>query len=154
MTDELRVKLEKAAEHIITTSAKETATGTYYFHPEEIPADIISEDLFIKYQETIMEIMFKYDSVADVEIDPDGTMNTMMFTDYCPNYLPHPEEADEYLPDREIFDPIASRHKSKNDQTLPLPVKLTLGARLEAAKIKAAQQDIPDKIKKTTRLEI
>ena len=107
--EDIKAKLEKAAEYIITTSARETTSGNYITHPDDIPAEIITADLYEKHLSDIVEIMLEYDAVAEADIGADGSIDTLMFLSYCPNYIPLAGEEDEYPDDRIIPDPLTTR---------------------------------------------
>ena len=114
MTDDIKANLEKAAEYIIATSARETTSGNYIIYPDDIPAEIISADLYEEHLSDIVEIMLEYDAVAEADIGADGSIDTLMFLNYCPNYIPLAEEEGEYPDDRIILDPLAT--KQGNDK--------------------------------------
>ena len=148
MTDELISKLEKAAKHIIVTSATETTSGNYVICPADIPADIISTNMYFEHVGSIEKIMHMYDSVADTEVSPDGSMDTVIHLAYCPNFEPQPEEEDEYPLDRMIHaDPLMPMRTTKSiREVLGIPErKPTLMERLEEGRRKAEQQHDPDK---------
>jgi len=83
--------------------------------------------------------MWEYEAVADIEIEPDGAVDLVMYLAYCPNYEPWEEERDEYPEDREILDPLKSRTTS--EKTNSQESKPTLMARLEENKQKVASQE-------------
>jgi len=101
-------KLEKAAAYILETSARETISGHYVIYANDVPAEILTPELFATHIDAIVEILSEYGAVLDIEVI-DGAIDMVMGLAYCPNYEPFPEEVDEYPDDREIEDPLATR---------------------------------------------
>lgn len=143
MTEDIKAKLEKAAEYIIETSARETTSGSYIMYPDDIPAEIIPPDLYIEHLGGIVKIMQEYEAVTDIEIHSGDALDFTVLLDYCPNFEPDADERDDYPDDREILDPLASRRVEEASLTLAEP-KPTLMERLEAGKRKAAEHHKPD----------
>ena len=111
LTDELSAPmelLEKAAAYILETSARETTSGNYITYANDLPADVISPELFAANIDTIAGILSEYGAVLDIEVS-DGAIDMIVGLAYCPNYEPFPEEDDEYPDDRETSDPLATR---------------------------------------------
>jgi hypothetical protein len=154
---DLERQLEKAAAFIVETCARETTSGNYFIYPEEIPAEIISSDLYCKHKARIVEIMLEYEAIGEVDVSEYDSLDVMVYLDYCPNFEPLPEESDDFPPDREILDPLATRRKgspekagiAKEPETKP-----SLMERLEEGRRKAEQQDKKGKPYKTKGLEV
>ena len=114
MDSALMGKLEKAAEFIIETGARETTTGHHYIYPEEIPPGILTPGLFNKHVDDIIGILKQYEAIGDIEVMHDGTVDMIVYLNYCPNYEPDTDERDDYPDAREILDPLKSRAVPKN----------------------------------------
>jgi len=106
--DEVNAILEEAVKYIIKKCASETESGTYYVHADDFPEDILTPGLFMEHIVTIADMMLGYKSVAEADVE-DGAISTILCTDYCPNYVPAPDEADKYPTDRTIYDPLAKK---------------------------------------------
>ena len=117
--DKEMAMLEKAAAHILETSARETMSGSYAMYADDIPADIISQTLFLKHIDTIAGILSEYGAVLDIDISPDDGIYMVLGLAYCPNYEPSPEEADEYPDDRQILNPLESRGENSLQAETP-----------------------------------
>jgi hypothetical protein len=91
MIDEIKAALEKAVEYIVTKCANETTSGSYIIHADDVPGDIISPGLFAEHIGTITEMMMVYDSVAEADVE-DGAISVIMYSSYCPNHEPPPED--------------------------------------------------------------
>ena len=142
MSDELKVKLKKAAEYIVETSARNTTSGTYTISALDIPAEIISPELYAEHISIIADIMVDYDAVVDVEITACDSIVTSIYLDYCPNFESSLGEQDDYPDDREILDPSSIKPKPEKPQAQPATIeKLTLTQQLAAAKKAVAAQD-------------
>jgi len=102
-------RLEKAAAYIVEMSARETTTGNYITHPDNIPADILSPSLFSKHIDTIVYMVSDYGAVLDIEVTPDGAIDVIMGLGYCPNYAAMPGEEDAYPDDRQILNPLLTK---------------------------------------------
>lgn len=107
----LNTMLEKAAEYIIETSARETTTGSWITYADDIPSDILTPDLFDEHIDDIFALILNYESVSYAEINDDGYLDVVMFLAYCPNYEVMPGEEDEYPEDREILNPLEGRRE-------------------------------------------
>jgi len=145
MTKDMKNTLENAAKYIIETSARETSTGNWITYPEDMPAGIISAELFSKHKDQIIDMMLEYEAVAEAVSGSDGCIDVIMYLDYCPNFEPHEDERDDYPDDREILDPLGSRRESEK----PEPAKPTLAERLEEGKRRAALHEKPVNTEKT-----
>lgn len=108
----LETKLEKAAEYIVETSARETTTGSWTTHSGDIPSDILTQDLFDKHINDIFGLVINYGAVSYAEIGNDGCIDTVMFLAYCPNYEASPGEEDEYPEDRVILNPLETKNEN------------------------------------------
>jgi len=114
MTDDIKNKLEKAAEYIIETSSRETTSGNYFVYADDIPAEIIPANLYAKHLSDIVEILREYEAVAEVDVSPYDSLDIMIYLDYCPNFEPDGDERDDYPDDREILDPLTTRRVKDN----------------------------------------
>ncbi len=133
-------KIAKAAAYIVETSALGTEYGNYITYPRNIPKDIMTVDEFEKLKGKIVYEILGYESVAQADIDDDGSIDLTMYLAYCPNYIPHPEERGEYPDDREILDALQSKFQPEPEKP-PLPErKPSLLGKLEQNKQKAAAQ--------------
>jgi len=111
LTDELSAPmeiLEKTVAYILETSARETTSGNYITYANDLPADVISPELFAANIDTIAGILSEYGAVLDIDVY-DGAIDMIVGLAYCPNYEPFPEEDDEFPDDRETSDPLATR---------------------------------------------
>ena len=148
--NDMRGKLENAAAYIVETSARETMSGNYITYPEEMPAEIIPPELYKRHIGDIVKIMRGYESVADVDVTADGTVDICLYLDYCPNYEPCVEECDEYPGDRKILDPM--KLKTVLNETVAASSdksgKLSLTERIEEGKRRAAQHEKPENTQK------
>ena len=153
MSKEINGKLERAAAFIIETGARETTTGHYYIYPDEIPEEIISPRLFRQYSNNVVDVLKQYEAIGDIEVMLDGTIDIIIYLDYCPNYEPDADEREDYPDDRAILDPLQSRRVNETtDGALAEPgSRPTLAERLNEGKRKAAQQDSVDKAGKTKK---
>jgi len=160
MTDELRDKLIKTAEYIIDTCAWETTSGNYIIYPGEIPADIISTNLYLEHIDSIAVIMRQYISVADVEVGSDGCIDTIMYLAYCPNLDPDTEGLDEYPGERiilygDLFTKRSSRSIAEAHDLEDIGIKkTTLMERLEECKRRVERESKLSTTRKNKRLEI
>ena len=143
---ELESKLENAARYIIETSARNTTSGNYITYTGDVPANIISPELFSKHVQDIADIMQEYEAVLDIIVE-DGSIDVVMGLAYCPNFEPWEEEKDEYPDDREIEDPLKTRFSDNKEDSTKLAKKPSLLDKVEAGKQKAALQTQPDKEK-------
>jgi len=150
---ELKSKLENAARYIIETSARETSSGNYITYIGDVPDDIISPTLFSKHINDIADIMQEYEAVLDIIVEPEGAIDVVMGLAYCPNFEPHPEEADEYPDGREILDPLKSRFTPETENPQSSDKKSSLMDKVEVGKQKAAQHAKPAK-EKTKKQEV
>ena len=66
----------------------ETESGTIYIHEDDIPLDIMPEGMFKDYTEALVEIIQSFEVVAEADIEDDGSILIVFFSDYCPNYMP------------------------------------------------------------------
>ena len=110
----LLARLEKAAIHIIETSARETQSGNYITDPGDVPADILSSDEYKENIHAIAEIMRNNEAVADVEVGDDGSIDAILYMDYCPNLELTHDESDDSPDGKEIVDapaPKPNTHK-------------------------------------------
>lgn len=150
--DELKSKLEKVAAFIVETCAGATTSGNYILDASDFPSDMITPDLLKQNINTVVEMLYEYEAVADVVVGSEGSIDICMYLAYCPNYEPWREEADEYPPNREILDPLKSKRVPESE---PKPaVKPTLAEKLEANKQKAARQGQPDTAKRDKNKEV
>ena len=150
MTDVIKNQIESAARYIIETSARETSTGNWITYPEDIPASVISADLFNQHKEKIIDTMFEYEAVAEAVLGTDSAcIDVIMYLAYCPNFVPDPEEMDDYPDDRDILDPLQS--KREPEKTESAPARSTLSERLEEGKRRAAQHEKPENTHKLTK---
>ena len=149
MTDELRAKLVRTAEYIIETSARETTSGSYITYANDIPEDILSAELFLTHIEDIAEIMWEYDSVADIEVDAKNNecIDAVMYLAYCPNFEPHLEEEDEYPPDREILNPL---EKTNHNSIVQIDADKKMTDELRAKLVRTAEYIIEKSATETT----
>lgn len=108
ISGEVHAKLEKAVEYIVKKCTNETTSGTYIVHADDFPVDILTPGLFAEHIATIADLMLGYESIADVDVE-DGAISTIIYTDYCPNYTPAPDEAAKFPDDRETLDPLAKK---------------------------------------------
>lgn len=156
LTDELRSKLEKTAAFIIEKSANETESGNYIIGADDIPADVLSPELFEEHIEIIAGMMEEYAAVADVGFTSGGEIDVIIYSDYCPNYEPLPEEQDDFPPDRKILDPLKSKRVPEPEKPIPeIPAsKPTLTERIAKNKEKAAAQGKPAPHKPKKREEL
>jgi len=146
MTDELKERLEKVAEFIIEASARETTSGNYITYVEDIPDTLLSSELFSKHTKDIAEIMMGYEAVADIHISDDAALDVCMYLDYCPNFEPLAEEVDDYPEDREILDPLSTKHVAETSfSSTQVNESLTLMERLNKGKLQASEHVSPDK---------
>lgn len=106
--DEVTATLEKAVEYIVKKCASETESGSYYVHADDFPADILTLEVFTKYISTIADMMLGYASIAEAVVE-DDVISTILYTDYCPNYVPAPDEANECPADRKSYNPLAKK---------------------------------------------
>jgi hypothetical protein len=138
------VKISKAAAYIVETSALCTEYGNYITYPGGIPDDIMTADEFKKYKDRIADEILEYEAVAQVDVGDDCSIDVTMYLAYCPNYIPHPEEREEYPDDREILDALQSKAVREPEKP-PFPErKPSLLGKLEQNKQKAAQAGRPD----------
>jgi len=100
--------LEKTAAYILETSARETTSGNYIIHANDLPAEVISPELFAANIDTLAGILSEYGAVLDIDVY-DGAIDMTVGLAYCPNYEPFPEEEEEFPDDRETSDPLATR---------------------------------------------
>ena len=153
MTDDIKNQIENAARYIIETSARETSTGNWITYPDEIPASVISAELFSIFKRQIIGTMQEYEAVAEAYMNPDGSIDVMMYLGYCPNFEPDADERDDYPDDREILDPLTTWRRAEAHEPAPIDTsaKPTLAERLEEGKRRAAQHEKPDNTNKTTK---
>ena len=148
---DMQSKLEKAAAFIVETGARETTTGHYYIYAEEIPAEILPPKQYKQNLDAMIGILQEYEAIGDIEIMDDGTVDMIVYLDYCPNYEPDADEREEglYPDDREILDPLTTRRKPEPPE--PAPAKTTLAERLEDGRRRAAQHEKSENTHKSTK---
>jgi len=139
--DDLPARLEKAAAHIIETSSQETSGGNWITHPGDVPADILSPDEYMANIQAIADIMLGYEAVAEAVVDAsDGSIDTMMYLDYCPNIDDSEiEEVYDNPANRKVVDPLTTKPDS--------PKPSILGQLAAAQKEAAAMQSTGAPIK-------
>jgi len=159
MTDhkdgDIQSKLEKAAAFIIETGARETTSGHYYIYAEEIPPEILTPEQYKQNLDGIIGILQEYEAIGDIEVMDDGTVDMIVYLEYCPNYEPDADEREEglYPDDREILDPLTTRRRPETLESaiVDTSAKPTLAERLEEGKRRAAQHEKPDNTNKITK---
>jgi hypothetical protein len=143
LESDIQNKIERAAAYIVETSARDTTSGNWITYAEDLPAEIISPDEYIRHYDAIVKTLHEYEAVADIETTPDGTVDIVMYLAYCPNYEPHGDELDEYPDGREILDALKSRAIHENAKDAPVSKTPTLAERLEEGRRRAAQHEKP-----------
>lgn len=92
LSDALIESLKEVAAYVAKTSAENTESGNYITYPEEIPPKLISEELYLKHLKDVVRFVLEHESVAECEIGSESELDVMMYTSFCPNVVPLPEE--------------------------------------------------------------
>ena len=89
---ELTKKLIEVADYIIKQGTTNTYEGNWIFNIDEIPTDVLGVEMLHKHLDSLRDLLFNRQEVADVEISGD-TIDVVYYLDFCPNV--EQEEIDE-----------------------------------------------------------
>lgn len=81
---ELTKKLIEVADYIIKQGTTNTYEGNWIITFDEIPSDVLGVDMLHKHQDSLCDLLFKHQEVADVVISGD-TIDVVYYLDFCPN---------------------------------------------------------------------